>query len=58
MQVDNLKIGFLASHGGTSMRKIHRAIRSGELPASVTVVISNNKDSNALDVRQGRAAAS
>jgi phosphoribosylglycinamide formyltransferase-1 len=43
-----LRLGFLASHGGSSMRAIVGAIRSGELKAEARLVVSNNADSPAL----------
>ncbi len=43
-----MKLGFLASHGGSSMRAIVRAIDAGELDATACVVISNNSKSPAL----------
>jgi phosphoribosylglycinamide formyltransferase 1 len=43
-----LNIGFLASHGGSSMRAIVDAISSGRLQGSARVVISNNADAPAL----------
>lgn len=43
-----LKIGFLASHGGSSMRAIVAAMATGELPASAQIVICNNADAPAL----------
>jgi phosphoribosylglycinamide formyltransferase-1 len=43
-----LKLGFLASHGGSSMKAILEAIASGKLRASACVVISNNADAPAL----------
>lgn len=43
-----LKIGFLASHGGSSMKAILEAIAGGSLRASAAVVISNNADAPAL----------
>jgi phosphoribosylglycinamide formyltransferase 1 len=43
-----LKLGFLASHGGSSMRAIIAAIRRGELKAEARLVISNNADAPAL----------
>ncbi|HWI29195.1 MAG TPA: phosphoribosylglycinamide formyltransferase [Stellaceae bacterium] len=43
-----LKLGFLASHGGSSMKAILGAIAEGELRASASVVISNNADAEAL----------
>jgi len=43
-----LNIGFLASHGGSSMRAIVDAIASGAIAGSARIVISNNADSPAL----------
>jgi phosphoribosylglycinamide formyltransferase-1 len=43
-----LKLGFLASHGGSSMKAILEAIGSGALRASACVAISNNPDAPAL----------
>lgn len=43
-----LRLGFLASHGGTSMRSIVKAIDSGELAAEARVLICNNADAPAL----------
>jgi phosphoribosylglycinamide formyltransferase-1 len=45
----SLKLGFLVSHGGSSMRAIVAAIRSGELPAEARLVVSNNRDCAALE---------
>jgi phosphoribosylglycinamide formyltransferase 1 len=47
-----LDIGFLASHGGTSMRAIVSAIATGELKAHARLVISNNADAPALQFAQ------
>ena len=44
-----LEIGFLASHGGTSMRAIVGAIATGELSARARIVIGNNADAPALE---------
>jgi phosphoribosylglycinamide formyltransferase 1 len=43
-----LKLGFLASHGGSSMTAILAAIGSGALRASACVAISNNAQAPAL----------
>jgi phosphoribosylglycinamide formyltransferase-1 len=43
-----LKLGFLASHGGSSMRAIIAAIGRGQLAAEARLVISNNADAPAL----------
>lgn len=44
-----LRLGFLASHRGSSMRAIVEAIRAGRLDAEARVVISNNRDAGALE---------
>jgi len=44
-----LKLGFLASHGGSSMKAILDAIAAGTLRASACVVISNNAEAPALE---------
>jgi phosphoribosylglycinamide formyltransferase-1 len=43
-----LKLGFLASHNGSSMRAIVNAIAEGRLNGEARVVISNNADAPAL----------
>jgi phosphoribosylglycinamide formyltransferase 1 len=43
-----LKIGFLASHGGSSMKAILRAIADESLSATPCVVICNNANASAL----------
>lgn len=43
-----LKLGFLASRGGSSMRAILAAIEAGELAAEARLAISNNADAPAL----------
>jgi phosphoribosylglycinamide formyltransferase 1 len=48
MMRGGLKLGFLASHGGSSMKAILDAIADGKLRASAAVVISNNADAPAL----------
>jgi phosphoribosylglycinamide formyltransferase 1 len=48
MMRGGLKLGFLASHGGSSMKAILDAIADGTLRASAAVVISNNADAPAL----------
>lgn len=45
---ETLKLGFLASHSGSSMRAIVQAIADGALAARARIVISNNGDSAAL----------
>ncbi len=49
-----LNLGFLASHGGTSMRSIVEAIAEGNLDAHALVVISNNSDAPALQFAKDR----
>lgn len=43
-----LRLGFLASHNGSSMRAIVAAARAGDLDAKPLIVISNNADAKAL----------
>jgi phosphoribosylglycinamide formyltransferase-1 len=43
-----LRLGFLASHNGASMRAIVAAIEAGRLDAQAVVAISNNADAAAL----------
>lgn len=43
-----MQIGFLASHGGSSMRAIVAALADGRLAGTARIVISNNADSPAL----------
>lgn len=43
-----MKIGVLASHGGSNLQAIIDACEQGKLDAEVRVVISNNPDSTAL----------
>jgi phosphoribosylglycinamide formyltransferase-1 len=49
-----VKLGVLASHEGTTLQAIIDACASGNLPAQVAVVVSNNRDSGAL--RRAREA--
>lgn len=44
----DLRLGFLASHGGTNLQAILDAIRAGRLPATAALVISNNSNAQAL----------
>jgi len=44
-----LKLGFLASHGGSNMQAIVDACKEGRLRAEPRVVISNNSDSGAME---------
>lgn len=46
----HLKLGFLASHGGSGMRAILSAIREGALDGEGCVLISNNVDAGAHEV--------
>ena len=45
---DKLKLAFLASHNGSSMRAIVAAARAGELAVEPVLVASNNAESPAL----------
>jgi phosphoribosylglycinamide formyltransferase-1 len=44
-----LRLGFLASHGGSNVQAILDACREGRLDAEPCVVISNNSDAQVLD---------
>ena len=44
-----LRLGFLASHGGSNMQAIIDACKEGRLDAKPAVVISNNSESTALE---------
>jgi phosphoribosylglycinamide formyltransferase-1 len=44
-----LKLGILASHGGTNMQALVDGIEAGRLDAEVVLVISNNSGSGALE---------
>ena len=48
-KVDVYRLGALASGGGTNLQAIMDQCSSGELPACMAVVISNNSDSGALE---------
>lgn len=54
-----LRLGFLASHNGTNMRAVVAACRDGRLDAAPALLISNNRDSAALQwaADNGLAAA-
>jgi phosphoribosylglycinamide formyltransferase-1 len=53
-----LKLGFLASHGGSGMRAILQAIGAGVLDAQACVMISNNVGAGAHDVARQHGVAS
>lgn len=48
MSSSKLKLGFLASRNGTSMRAIIEAAAAGDLPAEARLVVSNNRNAGAL----------
>ena len=51
--VEELRIGVLASHEGTTMQAVAEACKTGQLRATICAVISNNSKSGAL--RRARA---
>lgn len=53
-----LKLGFLASKNGTSMRAIVDAARAGALPAEPRLVVSNNRKAAALEFAAERGVPS
>ena len=48
LAVSKLRLGFLASHGGSNVQAIIDACKGGSLDAEPCVVISNNSDSEVL----------
>ena len=44
-----LKVGVIASHGGSNLQAIIDSCEAGKIPAEVVVVISNNSSSGALE---------
>src|ERR1700731_980289 len=48
-----LRLGFLASHGGSNVQAILDACRDGRIDAEPCVVISNNSDAMVLDRAMG-----
>jgi phosphoribosylglycinamide formyltransferase-1 len=49
MKMEKLRLGFLASHGGSNMQAIIDSIKAGGLDAEACVVISNNSGSGAIE---------
>jgi len=47
--VTKLRLGILASHGGTNLQSIIDSCEAARIPAEVVVVISNNGQSGALE---------
>ena len=47
--MEELRLGFLSSHGGTNMQAIIEACQDGRLNARLCVAISNNSRSTALE---------
>lgn len=47
--LEELRLGFLASHNGSSVRAIVEAIEGEDLSALPAMIISNNSDSGALE---------
>lgn len=54
MSSSPLKLGFLASRNGSSMRAMIEAIGAGELAAEARLVVSNNKNAGALEFAASR----
>ena len=53
-----LRLGMLASHGGTNVQSVVRACRDGRLPAEPVLIISNNKDAPVLEFGRARGVPS
>ena len=49
LEVKKLRLGVLASHGGTNLQSIIDSCEAAWIPAEVAVVISNNSQSGALE---------
>jgi len=52
-----LKLGFLVSHSGSSMRAIVAAIRTGDLDAQARLIVGNNADCPAMDFARAEGLA-
>jgi phosphoribosylglycinamide formyltransferase-1 len=52
-----LKLGFLASNNGSSLRAIVDAIEAGTLAAEARLVVSNRREASALDFAAARGIA-
>ena len=50
--MEKLRLGFLASHGGSNMQAIMDSVNNGKLDAELCAVISNNSKSGALQRAQ------
>jgi len=55
--MSSLDLGFLASHGGSSMRAIVGAIADGSLDARARMVVGNNGDAPALQFARAQGIA-
>jgi phosphoribosylglycinamide formyltransferase-1 len=53
-----LRLGMLASHGGTNVQSVVQACREGRLPAEPVLIISNNRDSAVLEFGRSRGVPS
>ncbi len=57
MSVPSLKLGFLASGNGSSAHAICEALRLGELAGEARLLVSNRRESRALDWARSRGLA-
>lgn len=53
-----LRLGMLASHGGTNVQHVVRAYAEGRLAAEPAIIISNNRDSAVLEFGRSRGVPS
>lgn len=53
-----LRLGMLASHGGTNVQSVVRACEEGLLAAEPALIISNNRDSAVLEFGRSRGVPS
>ena len=47
-----LRLGFLASHGGSGMRAVLAAIEAGDLAAEARILVTNNRDCAAVQAAE------
>lgn len=53
-----LRLGMLASHGGTNVQSVVQACREGRLTAEPVLIISNNRDAPVLEFGRSRGIPS
>jgi phosphoribosylglycinamide formyltransferase-1 len=56
-QTDRMRLGFLASHGGTNLQAVLDACASGELSATPAVLVTNNRGAHCITRAQAAGVA-